>query len=78
MTYRLEAPMTLHENARITCERLVSDYINNGRCTTDTPFWDIMKIIKHSFEINAIDKSDAERYCYHMYITFDEMMTADD
>ena len=37
-----------------------------------------MKIIKHSLEINAINKYDAERYCYQMNITFDEMMTADD
>lgn len=68
--------MTLHENAKFICERLVQDYIENGRCTI-YPFWDVMKIIKHSYEINAISKYDAERYCYHMYITFDEMMTAD-
>lgn len=67
--------MTLHEYAKFTCERLVSEYEDNGKCT-DTPFWDIMKIIKHSFEINAISESDAERYCYHMHITFDEMMAA--
>lgn len=67
----------MHENARFTCERLVSEYIENGRCT-DTPFWDIMKIIKHSLEINAISTYDAERYCFHMNISFDEMMTADD
>jgi hypothetical protein len=70
--------MTVHENAKCICERLVSEYIwNNHRCT-NTPFWDIMKIIKHSYEINAISKCEAERYCRHMYITFDEMMTADD
>ena len=40
-------------------------------------FWDVMKIIKHSLEINAINTGAAERYCYHMHITFDEMMTAD-
>lgn len=68
--------MTIHENARFTCERLVSEYEWNNRCTT-IAFWDIMKIIKHSLEINAINKYDAERYCYHMHITFDEMMTAD-
>lgn len=71
-----KAPVTLHENARMTCERLVADYVDNGRCT-DTPFWDVMKIIKHSLEINAISEGDAERYCYHMHITFEEMMTAD-
>lgn len=70
--------MTLHKNAKFTCERLISEYEDNGCRCTDTPFWDIMKIIKHSFEINAISESDAERYCYHMHITFDEMMTADD
>lgn len=70
--------MTLHQNAKFTCERLVSEYEWNGCRCTDTPFWDIMKIIKHSLEINAINRGDAERYCYHMHISFDEMMTADD
>ena len=69
--------MTLHENAKFACEMLVQDYIENGRCTIH-PFWDVMKIIKHSFELTAIKKEDAENYCYHMHITFDEMMTADD
>ena len=68
--------MTVHENAKFICERLVQVYIENGKCTIH-PFWDVMKIIKHSFEINAISKEDTERYCHHMYITFDEMMTAD-
>ena len=68
--------MTLHENAKLTCETLVQDYIENNRCTIH-PFWDVMKIIKHSLEINAISRPDAERYCYQMHITFDEMMTAD-
>lgn len=68
--------MTLHENARFTCEMLVQDYRDNGKCTIH-PFWDVMKIIKHSLEINAINKGTADRYCYQMHITFDEMMTAD-
>lgn len=69
--------MTMHENARFTCERLVSEYEwDHDECTT--PFWDIMKIIKHSLEINAISTYDAERYCFHMNVSFDEMMTADD
>lgn len=68
--------MTLHENAKFTCERLVKKYIDNGKCSDDYPFWDVMKIIKHSFEIGAIKDTDAERYCHHMHITFDEMMTA--
>ena len=68
--------MTIHENAKFTCERLVYEYEwwDDARM----PFWDIMKIIKHSYEINAISKYDAERYCYHMHITFDDMMTADE
>lgn len=69
--------MTIHKNAKFTCELLVQDYIENCKCTI-YPFWDVMKIIKHSLEINAISKYDAERYCYHMHATFDEMMTADD
>lgn len=68
--------MTVHENAKFTCERLVNEYEENGRCSGDCPFWDVMKIIKNSFNIGAISKPDAERYCYHMHITFDEMMTA--
>ncbi len=70
--------MTIHKNARLTCINLVSEYEWNGHRCTSTPFWDIMKVIKHSLEINAISKKDAEEYCKHMYITFDEMMTADD
>ena len=69
--------MTVHENAKFLCDRLVQDYIENFRCTI-YPFWDVMKVIKHSFDIAAINKYDAERYCYHMHITFEEMMTADD
>lgn len=68
--------MTLHENAKFTCERLVQDYIDNGK-STEMSFWSVMKIIKHSLEINAIKASDAERYCYHMHITLNEMMAAD-
>ncbi len=68
--------MTLHENAKFTCDRLVQEYIENDRCSDECPFWDVMAIIKHSLEIGAIDKYDAERYCYHMHITVDEMMTA--
>lgn len=69
--------MTLHENAKFTCERLVQDYIDNDKCTI-CPFWDAMKIIKHSLEIGAINQFDAERYCHHMHISFTEMLTADD
>ena len=68
--------MTLLEHANLTCEMLVQDYIENNKCTIYS-FWDVMKIIKHSYELTAISKPDAERYCYHMHITFDEMMTAD-
>lgn len=70
--------MTVQENAKCVCDRLVSEYGWNGCRCTDIPSWDIIKIIKHSFEINAISKSDAEKYCRLRNITFDEMMTADD
>lgn len=69
--------MTLHENAKLTCEMLVQDYIDNGKCTIH-PFWDVMKIIKHSLEIGAINQFHAKRYCHQMHISFAEMMTADD
>ena len=68
--------MTLHENAKFTCERLVQDYIDNNKCTI-YPFWDVMKIIKHSLEIGAINQFHAKRYCHQMHISFTEMMTAD-
>jgi len=55
---------------------LVKEYEENGRCSDDCPFWDVMAIIKHSLELGAISKYDAERYCYHMHISFDEMLTA--
>lgn len=68
--------MTIQENAKFVCEMLVQDYMDNNKCTI-YPFWDVMKIIKHSLEINAINQFHAERYCYQMHITFAEMMTAD-
>ncbi len=68
--------MTVHENARLTCDHLVQEYIENGHCSDKYPFWDVMATIKHSLELGAISKFDAERYCYHMHITVDEMMTA--
>ena len=59
--------MTIHQNARFTCEMLVQDYIDNGKCTIH-PFWDVMKIIKYSLELAAINQPTAERYCYQMHI----------
>ena len=53
--------MTLHENAKFTCERLVQEYEENNRCSNECPFWDVMKSIKHSLEINAVSRADAER-----------------
>lgn len=68
--------MTIHENAKFTCERLVQEYIENGSFPGLNDFWDTLAIIKHSLEINAISKGDAERYCYNLHVSFDEMMTA--
>lgn len=68
--------MTIQENAKFTCERLVQEYIENGSFKGLNDFWDALAIIKHALEIKAIDKEDAERYCYHLHVTFDEMMTA--
>lgn len=68
--------MTLQQNAKFMCELLVQDYIDNDKCTI-YPFWDVMKIIKHALDINALKEHEAERYCYNMHITFDEMLTAD-
>lgn len=68
--------MTVHENAKFTCERLVQEYIENGSFQGMNDFWETLAIIKHSLEIGAIQKHDAERYCYHLHVTFEEMMTA--
>lgn len=69
--------MTIKENAHLTCERLVQKYVENGKCSDDFPFWDVMRVIKHSYEFNLISNFDTERYCCLMHITFDEMMTAE-
>lgn len=45
-------------------------YDDTGEC------WNTLAIIKQSLKINAISKEDAERYCYHLHVTFEEMMTA--
>ena len=68
--------MTIQENAKFTCERLVQEYIENGSFKGMNDFWNTLAIIKQSLEINAISKEDAERYCYHLHVTFEEMMTA--
>lgn len=68
--------MTLHENAKFTCERLVQEYIENGSFKGDNDFWETLAIIKHSFELGAINRGTAERYCHHLHVSFDEMMTA--
>lgn len=48
--------MTIQENAKFTCERLVQEYIENGSFKGMNDFWDTLAIIKHSLEINAITK----------------------
>lgn len=70
--------MTIKDHARIVCEHLVQGYIENGSCSDDFPFWDVIRVIKHSYELELISRFDAERYCYHMHITFDEMLKADE
>ena len=67
--------MTIHENLKFTCERLVSEYEWNGKAE-EVPYWEILKAIKTSLDIGAISRADAERYCYHMNCTVEEMMTA--
>lgn len=68
--------MTIQENAKFTCERLVQEYIENRSFNEPDDFWSTLAIIKHSLEINAISKDDAKRYCYHLHVSFNEMMTA--
>lgn len=63
--------MTIKENARFTVYRLVDEYNpQNGN------LWDIAKMIKNAFHINAIQEWEVERFCYILRITFDEVMTA--
>lgn len=68
--------MTVHENARFTCDRLVQEYVNNGSFKDENKFWETLAIIKNSLTINAISMEDAKRYCYHLHVTFEQMMTA--
>lgn len=72
--------MTVQENAKLTVENIVSDYNyedrKHGSQIYNYSYWEVLAMIKHAYEINAFSKSDAERYCYQMHCTFDEMMTA--
>ena len=67
--------MSLQEYAKFTCERLVNDYAFDGRAY-EVPYWDIIAIIKHSLEINAISDYDVERYAYILHCTVDEIKSA--
>lgn len=72
--------MTIQENAKLTVENVISDYNytdrRNGSKIYHYSYWEVLAIIKHAYEINAFDRTDAERYCHNMHCTFDEMMTA--
>lgn len=71
--------MTVHENVKFTVERIVSEYNfeNRDMGSNEYTYWEILKMVRNAYEkMNAISKYDAERYCYQMNCTFEEMMTA--
>ena len=64
--------MTLQQNARFTVYRMVEEYNpQNGN------LWDIAKMIKHAYEINAIKEHEVRLLGMNAaHLTFDEIMTA--
>lgn len=70
--------MTIHENARFTVSRLVTEYSYEDRKNGSNKYsyWDILATIRHAYEINALKGHEVERYCREMHCTFDEVMTA--
>ena len=64
--------MTLHENARFTVYRLVSEY--NPQ---DGNIWEIAKAIKTAFIIKAINEVEVEMLGYNLSrLTVEEIMNA--
>lgn len=71
--------MTIHENIRLTVERIVCEYnfYNRDMGSNEYEYWEVIKMIRNAYEkMNAISEYDAERYCHQMNCTFEEMMTA--
>lgn len=71
--------MTVHENIKLTVERIVCEYnfYNREKGSNEYTYWEVIKMIRNAYEkMNAISEYDAKRYCYQMNCTFDEMMTA--
>lgn len=67
--------MTIQENARLTCDRMVSEYDRSGSKSAKD-YWGMLSYIANSYLINAISDFDVERYCYHLRIDFDRLMSA--
>lgn len=69
--------MTVHENTRMVCMMMVSDYIDNGYVSeTAKSYWEMLSYIANAYLINAIDKNTVDRYCYHLHIDFHRLMSA--
>lgn len=70
--------MTMHENARFTVERTVTEYNFEDRKhgSNEFSYWEVLAIIKNAYILTAIKKWEAERYCELMHCSFKEMLTA--
>lgn len=64
--------MTIQENARFTVYRLTTEY--NPQ---DGNLWDIAKMIRTAYNINAINKAEVKMLGYNLSrLTFEEIMNA--
>lgn len=65
--------MTVRENARFTVYRLTSEYIHHQGGN----LWDIAKMIRTAYKINAINEAEVRMLGYNLSrLTFEEIMNA--
>ena len=62
--------MTIQENARFTVFRLTSEYLED---IDSIYLWDLVKMIKNAFNINAINEAELENLCYNLHVTKEEV-----
>lgn len=66
--------MTIQENARFTVYRLADEYLEN---IDSIYLWDLAKMIKNAYIINAITKTEAIQLGHNLSrLTFEEIMSA--
>lgn len=70
--------MTIQKHARFIVERVVTEFSYEDRRygSDEYTYWEVLAMIKHAYEINAFNRFTAERYCYLMHCSFEEMLTA--